>query len=530
MSRATTRVEGCFGRFPSGSRATSLLCSPQTCSPSAAPHAAPERDRHRRGGARTAARRAPESPESRERGKRERRRRTYRVRDDARDPVRSGTPPTADRARTPTPQRFRTPEPRPTSCPTLAHRRAPSHRARGAHHMNHEHPVATEPAATSADRAFVRRPDTQRWGRDPERRIRSDRDGRHGRHRNRRPQAPTEERRPGSIPQRGRRGEPDREVRDPRSPPRIRRVRSQVRGSRSGSSQLRYRSAAATPCSRRRSGRRRPGEVGHPRQPRQATPRTRTTPQSDTDADTSAERPTPTTGEAGTPSAAPKRRRRRGGRGRGGGGGPRPATTNGADGNRADGNRAADGSRSSADRSAGNDRQREDDVEERADRPAPSGGYGRNRTPSPSSTRERDPSASRTRERQQRPPRQRRYRSRAPTTKHPTIPPLTPSATTPCPMARRQPPRAPASAAVAAARVPPSGRPPLRATTQPSPPTRWRRSHRVAPAPGRTRSRWRPVAPPVACVPAVRGPGGSAEDGAAARTRSSCRGSRTRSW
>ena len=72
-------------------------------------------------------------------------------------------------------------------------------------------------------------------------------------------------------------------------------------------------------------------------------------------------------GDATSPTT-PKRRRRRGGRGRGGGGGARPAGTTRAD---------DDGSGEAS--------------EDRIDRPAPSGGYGRGRSPSASPPSTRSP-------------------------------------------------------------------------------------------------------------------------------------------
>ena len=116
----------------------------------------------------------------------------------------------------------------------------------------------------------------------------------------------------------------------------------------------------------------------------------------------------------------------------------------------------------------------------------------------------------------------------APMTRRRSIPPRTPSATTRSPTARSRRPRVRGSAGVDGGPAPPSGRRALRATEPRSRPRTRRR--RAGPAPGRTRSRSRPEAPREGCVPAVRARVASAEDVAAARTRSWCRGSPTRSW
>ena len=99
-----------------------------------------------------------------------------------------------------------------------------------------------------------------------------------------------------------------------------------------------------------------------PRTPRPSTPRTTPKVVAGPKAPTTAGASTPDTaasageGDATSPTT-PKRRRRRGGRGRGGGGGARPAGTTRAD---------DDGSGEAS--------------EDRTDRPAPSGGYGRGRS------------------------------------------------------------------------------------------------------------------------------------------------------
>lgn len=115
----------------------------------------------------------------------------------------------------------------------------------------------------------------------------------------------------------------------------------------------------------------------------------------------------------------------------------------------------------------------------------------------------------------------------APMTRRRSIPPLTPNAKTRSPTAHsRRPVRG--SAGVGGAPAPPNGRPALRAPESRTLPRSLRR--RTGPAPGRTRSRSRPGGQREGRVQAARAQVASAEAVAAARTRSSCRGSPTRSW
>lgn len=116
----------------------------------------------------------------------------------------------------------------------------------------------------------------------------------------------------------------------------------------------------------------------------------------------------------------------------------------------------------------------------------------------------------------------------APMTRRHSIPPPTPSERTRSPTARSCRPRARGSAVVDEAPAPPSGRRVLRATEPRSQPRiRRRRAGRER---GRTRSRSRREVPREDCDPAARGRVASVVDAGAARTRSSCRGSPTRSW
>jgi hypothetical protein len=98
---------------------------------------------------------------------------------------------------------------------------------------------------------------------------------------------------------------------------------------------------------------------------------------------------------------------------------------------------------------------------------------------------------------------------------------------TPCPTARSRRPRVVhGSVGVGEAPAPRSGRRTVRVTDPRNPSPIRRRP--AEPGPGRTRSRSRREVPREGCVPAARAPVASAEGAAAARTRSSSRGSPTR--
>ena len=240
------------------------------------------------------------------------------------------------------------------------------------------------------------------------------------------------------------------------------------------------------------NGRRRPGAVGHPSAAASGTPDTRTTRRSDHRCRHIRGAPDrPATGEADG-CRGHRRRRRRGGRG---GRGRRSAGrgTRTAAGGSERRHRAADGNSRVLSRRG---RPPSGTGVEDASMPPRPATVRPNRTPSPSSTREH---------RRRRGPRRRRGRRGnalpkwAPRTKHPRFHHRHPARRRPARW-RADSPDGPRKRRGRRGPAPPSGRPPLRHD-------RRNRVHRheaaraaVAPAPRRTRSRWRPVAPPGAAL------------------------------
>ena len=222
-------------------------------------------------------------------------------------------------------------------------------------------------------------------------------------------------------------------------------------------------------------------------------------------------RPRPPSPEASTSvdrcirvaDGAPKRRRRRGGRGRGGGG-------RGADG-ATEHDRAARTARQPTTTEAATDIGATEPI---APRPRVTSGRGPSRRRPPASTgRPGEPPSTWV------PTTRRRRDSTADTQRDDAIPDG--------PRGRRRP--ALASAVVGGARGPPSGRRARPRRDRPLEPAT-ERGRRAGPAPGRTRSRSRTVARRGGCVRAVHGRVAWEADVAAARTPSWCPGSPTRSW